>query len=111
MPSAPSSSTAVGTLTFPRLASSACIDEPKFHPCYISGNDLSGLSAESIQIVARLRADETHTGTLIVGLASEDEAAPEQLSNHGFNDVFKKPFDVALLGEKIKSIAEAKRED
>ena len=55
--------------------------------------------------------DETHTGTLIVGLASEDEAAPEQLSQYGFNDVFKKPFDVALLGEKIKSIAEAKRED
>jgi two-component system response regulator RpaA len=73
--------------------------------------DLGLGRAESIQIVARLRADDTHTGTLIVGLASEDEAAPEQLSNHGFNDVFKKPFDVALLGEKIKSIAEAKRED
>jgi len=73
--------------------------------------DLGLGRAESIQIVARLRADETHTGTLIVGLASEDEAAPEQLSQHGFNDVFKKPFDVALLGEKIKSIAEAKRED
>lgn len=73
--------------------------------------DLGLGRAESIQIVARLRNDETHTGTLIVGLASEDEAAPEQLSNHGFNDVFKKPFDVALLGEKIKGIAEAKRED
>ena len=73
--------------------------------------DLGLGRAESIQIVARLRADETHTGTLIVGLASEDEAAPEQLGQHGFNDVFKKPFDVALLGEKIKSIAEAKRED
>ncbi|HXD86563.1 MAG TPA: response regulator [Urbifossiella sp.] len=73
--------------------------------------DLGLGRAESIQIVARLRADDTHTGTLIVGLASEDEAAPEQLSNHGFNDVFKKPFDVALLGEKIKSIADAKRED
>lgn len=73
--------------------------------------DLGLGRAESIQIVARLRADETHTGTLIVGLASEDEAAPEQLSQHGFNDVFKKPFDVALLGEKIRSIADAKRED
>ena len=73
--------------------------------------DLGLGRAESIQIVARLRADESHTGTLIVGLASEDEAAPEQLSQQGFNDVFKKPFDVALLGEKIKSIADAKRED
>jgi excisionase family DNA binding protein len=73
--------------------------------------DLGLGRAESIQIVARLRNDETHTATLIVGLASEDEAAPEQLLQHGFNDVFKKPFDVALLGEKIKGIAEAKRED
>jgi excisionase family DNA binding protein len=73
--------------------------------------DLGLGRAESIQIVARLRSDETHTGTLIVGLASEDEAAPEQLSQYGFNDIFKKPFDVALLGEKIKGIADAKRED
>jgi excisionase family DNA binding protein len=73
--------------------------------------DLGLGRSEAIQIVARLRADETHTGTLIVGLASEDEAAPEQLTQHGFNDVFKKPFDVALLGEKIRSIADAKRED
>jgi excisionase family DNA binding protein len=73
--------------------------------------DLGLGRAESIQIVARLRADDTHTGTLIVGLASEDEAAPEQLGQYGFNDIFKKPFDIALLGEKIRSIAEAKRED
>ena len=73
--------------------------------------DLGLGRAESIQIVARLRSDETHTGTLIVGLASEDEAAPEQLNQYGFNDIFKKPFDLALLGEKIKSIADAKRED
>lgn len=73
--------------------------------------DLGLGRSEAIQIVARLRADDTHTGTLIVGLASEDEAAPEQLSQYGFNDIFKKPFDIALLGEKIRSIADAKRED
>lgn len=73
--------------------------------------DLGLGRSEAIQIVARLRADETHTGTLIVGLASEDEAAPEQLSQYGFNDIFKKPFDIALLGEKIRGIADAKRED
>jgi excisionase family DNA binding protein len=73
--------------------------------------DLGLGRSEAIQIVARLRADETHTGTLIVGLASEDEASPEQLSQYGFNDIFKKPFDIALLGEKIRGIADAKRED
>lgn len=73
--------------------------------------DLGLGRSEAIQIVARLRADETHTGTLIVGLASEDEASPESLNQHGFNDVYKKPFDIALLGEKIRAIADAKRED
>jgi hypothetical protein len=41
---------AVGTLTFPRLTSFACEDEPRFHPCYFSEDDVSGLSAESVQI-------------------------------------------------------------
>ena len=35
---------------------------------------------------------------MIIALASEDEAAPEQLSSYGFSEAFKKPFDVALLG-------------
>ena len=81
-----------------------------FHPDTIV-IDLGLGRAESIQIVSNLRKDEAYATTLIVGLASEDEAAPEELGKYGFNDIFKKPFDVALLGEKIKSIADAKRED
>jgi hypothetical protein len=40
----------IGTLTFPRLTSTACTTEPDLHPCYISFNDVPGLSAESLQI-------------------------------------------------------------
>lgn len=40
----------VGTLTFPRLTSTACTTEPTLHPCYVSFNNVSGLSAESMQI-------------------------------------------------------------
>ena len=47
---------------------------------------------------------------MIVGLAGEDEANPEGLNAHGFNETFKKPFDVALLAERIRRLAEAKRE-
>ena len=47
---APTSSTAIGTLTFPRLTSTACTAEEENHPCYTSANDVPGLSAESIQI-------------------------------------------------------------
>ncbi len=40
----------VGSLTFPRLTSTACIDERASHPCYFSYNDLTGLSATSMQL-------------------------------------------------------------
>ena len=46
------------------------------------------------------------TLTLIVGLASEDEANPETLTNYGFNESFKKPFDEALLAERIRTLVE-----
>jgi excisionase family DNA binding protein len=78
-----------------------------FHPDTII-IDLSLGRSEAIQIAANLRKDKAYASTLIIGLASEDEAAPEQLAQYGFNDIFKKPFDLALLGEKIKNIAEAK---
>jgi hypothetical protein len=46
----PERSTAIGTLMFPRLTSTACTAEEEEHPCYISINDLTGLSAESMKI-------------------------------------------------------------
>ena len=82
------------------------LEEEEWHKVLLIGTEKL-----FIQIVSNLRKDEAYAATLIVGLASEDEAAPEQLAQFGFNDVFKKPFDVALLGEKIKSVAEAKRDD
>jgi excisionase family DNA binding protein len=81
-----------------------------FHPDTII-IDLGLGRSESVQITNNLRKNEAYAGTLIVGLAGEDEADPDSLKGYGFNDVFKKPFDVALLAEKIRAIAEAKRED
>ena len=81
-----------------------------FHPDTII-IDLGLGRAESIQIVSNLRKDDAYTGTLIVGLASEDEAAPETLVNYGFSEAFKKPFDVALLAERIRTLVEEKREN
>ena len=72
--------------------------------------DLSLGRGESIQITTNLRKLEAYSATLIIGLAGEDEAEPEKLKEYGFDDVFKKPFDVALLGERIRAAAEAKRE-
>ena len=56
--------------------------------------------------VTLVRDDGREQTFRIVG---EDEADPESLANYGFNEAFKKPFDVALLGERIKSVVEEKR--
>ena len=81
-----------------------------FHPDTIV-IDLGLGRSESIQITANLRRNDMYSTTLIIGLAGEDEADPDKLIEHGFNEIFKKPFDVALLGERIRTIAESKRED
>ena len=72
--------------------------------------DLGLGRSESIQITGNLRKNESYTATLIIGLAGEDEADPDKLKEYGFDDIFKQPFDAALLAERIRSIADAKRE-
>jgi two-component system, OmpR family, response regulator RpaA len=81
-----------------------------FHPDTII-IDLGLGRGESIQIASNLRKNDAYTTTLIIGLAGEDEAAPEKLNEHGFNEIFKKPFDVALLAERIRRLADSKRDN
>jgi excisionase family DNA binding protein len=88
----------------------AGIQAESFHPDTII-IDLALGRSEAIQITANLRRNPAYEATLIIGLASEDEAAPEKLSEHGFSEAFKKPFDIALLAERIRTLAEQKREN
>jgi len=64
---------------------------------------------EAVQIVSYLRKDDAYAATLIIGLASEDEAEPEQLLEYGFNVVFKKPLDVAVIAKRIEIEKESQR--
>ena len=80
-----------------------------FHPDTIIV-DLAMGRSEALQIAQNLRRLPNYEQTLILALASEDEAAPEALAGFGFNDAFKKPFDVALLAERIRTLVEEKRE-
>jgi excisionase family DNA binding protein len=66
--------------------------------------------SESLQIAQTLRRNDAYKETLIIALASEDEPTPEGLGEYGYSDAFKKPFDVALLGERIRTIVEEKRD-
>ena len=88
----------------------AGIQAESFHPDTII-IDLAMGRSEALQIAQNLRRNPQYEQTLIVGLASEDEAAPEALANYGFSEIFKKPFDVALLAERIQTLVDEKREN
>jgi DNA-binding response OmpR family regulator len=82
-----------------------------FHPDTII-IDLSLGRSEALQIASNLRRNPQYEATLMVALAAEDEADPDSLkSQHNFSEAFKKPFDIALLGERIRTLAAQKRED
>ncbi len=88
----------------------AGIQAESFHPDTII-IDLAMGRGEALQIATNLRRNSTYEATLIVALAAEDEAAPETLVNYGFSEAFKKPFDVALLCERIRTLVEEKRDN
>jgi excisionase family DNA binding protein len=81
-----------------------------FHPDTIVIDHAMGRS-EALQIAQTLRRNEAYKDTLILALAGEDEPNPESLTEFGFNDAFKKPFDITLLSERIKTLADEKRDD
>jgi excisionase family DNA binding protein len=87
----------------------AGIQAESFHPDTIIV-DLAMGRSEGLQIAGNLRRNPQYEETLIIALALEDEASPEGLLNFGFNEVFKKPFDTALLAKRIDTLVEQKRE-
>ncbi|GIW80738.1 MAG: hypothetical protein KatS3mg105_2545 [Gemmatales bacterium] len=86
----------------------AGIQAESFHPDSII-IDLAMGRSEALQIAQNLRRNPQYESTIIIALASEDEVAPESLTEYGFNEAFKKPFDVALLAERIRTLVEEKR--
>jgi two-component system response regulator RpaA len=80
-----------------------------FHPDTII-LDLAMGRSEALQIASNLRRNPNYEQAQIIGLASEDEPAPESLTSYGFSEVFKKPFDIALLAQRIRRRAQEKRD-
>ncbi len=87
----------------------AGIQAESFHPDTII-IDLAMGRSEALQIAQNLRRNPQYEEMTIIALALEDEANPEALVNYGFNESFKKPFDVALLAERIRTLVEEKRD-
>jgi excisionase family DNA binding protein len=88
----------------------AGIQAESFHPDTII-IDLAMGRSEGLQIAQNLRRNQQYEATMIIAMAGEDEAAPEALNQYGFSEAFKKPFDIALLAERIRTIVEEKREN
>ena len=88
----------------------AGIQAESFHPDTIIV-DLAMGRAEGLQIAQNLRRNAQYETTLIIALASEDEERPEGLNQYGYSEAFKKPFDVALLAERIRTLVEEKRDN
>lgn len=87
----------------------AGIQAESFHPDAIV-LDLAMGRSEGLQIVSNLRRNTSYDDCVIVGLASEDEPDPDSMTQHGFNEVFKKPFDSALLAERLRTLVRIKKE-
>jgi hypothetical protein len=84
----PTTSMAIGTLTFPRLTSTACM-KPELDACYVSLNDVSGLSVESIKFDD---GDEYVLGGEEITLGSGGlNASPASESSGGGGDSLELP--------------------
>jgi excisionase family DNA binding protein len=87
----------------------AGIQAESFHPDAII-LDLGMGRSEGLQIVANLRRNSAYDNCSIIGIAAEDEAEPDSLLANGFTEIFKKPFDPALLAERIKSMVRGRKD-
>lgn len=86
----------------------AGIQAESMHPdCIVIDSKLG--RSEAIQIAQNLRRSTEHQNTILVALVGAEDIAAESLMQQGFSEVFRKPFDVALLAERIRRlIAERK---
>ena len=84
----------------------AGIRAESFHPdCIII--DLAVGRIEAGQIAQNLRKSQDHLTTILVALTSDEPN--DDTYNLGFNDAFKKPFDGALLAERVRRLISQKK--
>jgi hypothetical protein len=90
---APTASTEIESLRFPRLTSTACTVEQATHRCYLSVNDVGGLSAQSLTL-------DDGDGYVIGGKpltlgAGGLHASPETGSSGPAGDIIEMPFQLS----------------
>ncbi len=86
----------------------AGIQAESFHPdCIIV--DFSIGRTESLQICQNLRRNSEFSEIILIALLPDDGSSTS-FDRSSINETFKKPFDAALLAERLKTLIGAKKE-
>jgi excisionase family DNA binding protein len=86
----------------------AGIQAESFHPdCIIV--DFSIGRVEALQICQNLRRNPEYTDTILIALLPDDGSSIS-FDRSSINETFKKPFDAALLAERIRTLIGARKE-
>lgn len=64
---------------------------------------------EALMIAQNLRKNNEFTDTVLIGLLSDDDNA-SGFDRSVFNETFRKPFDAALLAERIRTLVNRRKQ-
>jgi len=64
---------------------------------------------EALMIAQNLRKNSEFTDTVLIGLLSDDDNA-SGFDRSVFNETFRKPFDAALLAERIRTLVNRRKQ-
>ncbi len=86
----------------------AGIQAESFHPdCIIV--DFSIGRVEALQICQNLRRNSEYSDTILIALLPDDGSSTS-FDRSSINETFKKPFDAALLAERLRTLIGARKE-
>jgi excisionase family DNA binding protein len=86
----------------------AGIQAESFHPDCIVVDFSIGLT-EALQICQNLRRNREFSEVILIALLPDDDSTPE-FDRSCINETFKKPFDVGLLAERIKTLVGTRKD-
>lgn len=86
----------------------AGIQAESIHPDCVVVDFVMGRE-EALMIAQNLRKNTEFTDTVLIGLLSDEDNA-SGFDRSVFNETFRKPFDAALLAERLRTLIGSKKE-
>ncbi len=95
-------------LDFAHSGFEAGIQAESLHPDCVVIDFVMGRS-DALMIAQNLRKNANYTDTVLIGLLSDEDNA-SGFDRTIFNETFRKPFDSALLAERIRTLVNRKKQ-